>query len=432
MRLEAALRAGAGRRGGAPRAARRQRLGVRLLAAASGAARCWASASCTPAPGAARPGKIERFFRTVRSQFLVELEARGGAADLAELNRAVRRLGGGRLSPPRPLRDRRGAAGAADAGRPAALPTPAELHEAFLWAEVRTVTKTASVSICTATTSRSTPALVGSKVELLFDPFDLDRHRGPLPGPPDGSRRPAPHRPPRPPQGPSRGGATTASRRASTTSAWWRPAGANDKPGAPGDGSPMPTSPTPTPTPAASRRPTTSMTSAPRRSSGERGPPLFALRVHPHSLRPGPRPRRRCFVPPATPRRSPGSAGAWKNGAWPPSPGRSAAARRWRCGRRWPAWSRHDIKSSTSPTPTVGGRGILAMVVAALGGNPHFYRASLIPQAPPPSPPPRRERGRRVLVGDRRGPSARPRPARRRPHADQRGAWTVAPRSASC
>jgi len=32
-------------------------------------------------------GKIERVFGTVRSQFLVELEARGGAADLAELNR---------------------------------------------------------------------------------------------------------------------------------------------------------------------------------------------------------------------------------------------------------------------------------------------------------------------------------------------------------
>jgi len=32
-------------------------------------------------------GKIERVFRTVREQFLVELQARGGAADLDELNR---------------------------------------------------------------------------------------------------------------------------------------------------------------------------------------------------------------------------------------------------------------------------------------------------------------------------------------------------------
>lgn len=31
-------------------------------------------------------GKIERFFGTVRRQFLVELEARGGARNLAELN----------------------------------------------------------------------------------------------------------------------------------------------------------------------------------------------------------------------------------------------------------------------------------------------------------------------------------------------------------
>jgi hypothetical protein len=39
-----------------------------------------------PAQPAGR-GKIERVFRTVREQFLVELDARGGAEDLAELNR---------------------------------------------------------------------------------------------------------------------------------------------------------------------------------------------------------------------------------------------------------------------------------------------------------------------------------------------------------
>src|SRR5206468_9994668 len=32
-------------------------------------------------------GKVERAFRTVREQFLVELDARGGARDLDELNR---------------------------------------------------------------------------------------------------------------------------------------------------------------------------------------------------------------------------------------------------------------------------------------------------------------------------------------------------------
>jgi putative transposase len=42
-------------------------------------------AHSTPGHAASR-GKVERFFRTVREQFLVELEARGGAKDLIELN----------------------------------------------------------------------------------------------------------------------------------------------------------------------------------------------------------------------------------------------------------------------------------------------------------------------------------------------------------
>src|SRR6266542_2235530 len=52
----------------------------------------------TPARPQGR-GKIERFFRTVRQQFLVEL-----AGEAAE------RVGGNRLPPPGPLRDRRAAA----------------------------------------------------------------------------------------------------------------------------------------------------------------------------------------------------------------------------------------------------------------------------------------------------------------------------------
>ena len=124
-------------------------------------------------PGhAASRGKVERFFRTVRTQFLVELDARGGASGLSELNelfgawvegvyhRAVhsetneapldRVMRGGRL--------RRA--------------SPAELHEAFLWAQVRTVTKTASVGMF-GNHYEVDPALVGAKIELVFDPFDL-------------------------------------------------------------------------------------------------------------------------------------------------------------------------------------------------------------------------------------------------------------------
>lgn len=62
------------------------------------------------APG--RPqgrGKIERVFRTIRDQFLVEISQRG-AKDLEETQPAVPGMGRGRLSPPRPLRDRRRAA----------------------------------------------------------------------------------------------------------------------------------------------------------------------------------------------------------------------------------------------------------------------------------------------------------------------------------
>jgi putative transposase len=58
------------------------------------------------------------------------------------------------------------------AAPPAAVPDPALLREAFLWSETRTVTKTATVSMH-ANTYEVDAALVGRKVELVFDPFDL-------------------------------------------------------------------------------------------------------------------------------------------------------------------------------------------------------------------------------------------------------------------
>ena len=64
-----------------------------------------------------------------------------------------------------PLADRwsTGAAGAAD---------PAQLREAFLWSERRTVTKTATVGLH-GNLYEVDAALVGRRVELVFDPFDL-------------------------------------------------------------------------------------------------------------------------------------------------------------------------------------------------------------------------------------------------------------------
>lgn len=124
-------------------------------------------------PGhAASRGKVERFFRTVRSQFLVELEARGGAADLAELNELFGAWVEGVYHRTRHSETNETPLERLKRAEPLRRPTPAELREAFLWAETRTVTKTASVSIF-GNHYELDPALVGAKVELLFDPFDL-------------------------------------------------------------------------------------------------------------------------------------------------------------------------------------------------------------------------------------------------------------------
>lgn len=117
-------------------------------------------------------GKIERFFRTLRDQFVVEV-AHGGIDDVAGLNHAfgawvetVYHRGVHSETGRSPLE--RFTAGAADVRHP----SPEELHEAFLWSESRTVTKTATVSLH-SNTYEVDAALVGRKVELVFDPFDL-------------------------------------------------------------------------------------------------------------------------------------------------------------------------------------------------------------------------------------------------------------------
>ena len=59
-------------------------------------------------------------------------------------------------------------------GRTAAMPTSADLAEAFLWSEYRTVTKTATVSLH-SNTYQVEAALAGRKVELVFSPFNLEK-----------------------------------------------------------------------------------------------------------------------------------------------------------------------------------------------------------------------------------------------------------------
>jgi putative transposase len=139
-------------------------------------------------------GKIERFFKTVNDQFLVEiapsaagqtpLAGMDAAAGLLELNRLFtawveqvyhRRVHSETQATPLARWD------AAWSDTPPALPTPAALAEAFRWQARRVVTKTATVSLH-GNTYQVEAALTGRKVDLVFDPFDLThievRHGG--------------------------------------------------------------------------------------------------------------------------------------------------------------------------------------------------------------------------------------------------------------
>jgi putative transposase len=116
-------------------------------------------------------GKIERFFRTVREQFLVEVDTEK-VTDLAMLNRLftawVEQVYHRRThseTGQQPLE--RWLAGA-----PFPTPTPDALREAFRWSELRKVAKTATVSL-QSNTYNVDASLVGRQVELVFDPFDL-------------------------------------------------------------------------------------------------------------------------------------------------------------------------------------------------------------------------------------------------------------------
>jgi putative transposase len=130
------------------------------------------------APG--RPqgrGKIERFFRSVNSEFVVEIAAADGApgravADLAELNRLF--TAWVETVYHRRTHSETGQAPLARwlAGGPFPVPAPADLAEAFRWSQHRTVSKTALVSLH-GNRYQVDPLLVGRRVELVFDPFDL-------------------------------------------------------------------------------------------------------------------------------------------------------------------------------------------------------------------------------------------------------------------
>lgn len=122
-------------------------------------------------------GKIERWNRTVRDQFLVEIDtatARGEVQSLAELNRLFTAWCHQHYH-----RAVHTETGATPTGRyhradrtPAPRPDPTLLRRAFLWREQRKVTAFATVSLH-GNRYEVDAALIGRTVDVLFTPFDL-------------------------------------------------------------------------------------------------------------------------------------------------------------------------------------------------------------------------------------------------------------------
>ena len=177
---------------------RRQRNRVRRRVAAARLRGAGHQAGPLPPRRPQGRGKIERFFRTVRDQFLVEITGRTRqpppgprSADLAELNRLfgawVEAATTARRTP-RPAQPplARWQHGVPE---PLPLPSPAQLREAFLWSERRTVRKTATVSLH-GNLYQVDASLARRMVELVFDPFDLTASRSGTRGSPPGTAVP--------------------------------------------------------------------------------------------------------------------------------------------------------------------------------------------------------------------------------------------------
>ncbi|MFG1876490.1 DDE-type integrase/transposase/recombinase [Sphaerisporangium sp. NPDC049003] len=122
-------------------------------------------------------GKIERFFRTVNSEFVVEIASGQGevgrqVGSLAEMNRLFTAWVEGVYHRRTHTETAMAPLARWMAGAPFAVPAPADLAEAFRWSEWRTVSKTALVSLH-GNRYQVDPGLSGRRVELVFDPFDL-------------------------------------------------------------------------------------------------------------------------------------------------------------------------------------------------------------------------------------------------------------------
>lgn len=117
-------------------------------------------------------GKIERFFATVRAQFLVEITD-GRLDSLEALNRLFTAWVETRYHHKVHRETRQTPLERAATAGNIVLPSPELLREAFLWSDTRMVTKTSMVSLH-GNRYEVDPALVGRKVQVVFDPFDLE------------------------------------------------------------------------------------------------------------------------------------------------------------------------------------------------------------------------------------------------------------------
>jgi putative transposase len=124
-------------------------------------------------------GKIERWNRTCREQFLVEVDTASGAggspvSTLAELNRLFDAWLHQHYH--RAVHSETGQAPAARYHHadtpPPRRPDPEQVRRAFLWRERRVVSSFATVSLA-GNRYQVDAALVGRKVDLLFNPYDL-------------------------------------------------------------------------------------------------------------------------------------------------------------------------------------------------------------------------------------------------------------------
>jgi putative transposase len=237
-------------------------------------------------------GKIERFFRTVREQFLVEIteQIAAGISGLPELNRllaawveTVYHTAIHSETGMAPLA--RWRAGIPD---PLPLPSPTQLREAFLWSEFRIVTTNATVSLHN-NRYQVDELLIGRKVELVFDPFDLTdidiRYFGKAVAFTIGRHTHPKARPEHPIPPPSPAGSTTCS-------CWIPPTPSSWKHGS--------TTPPCSATSPPATTPATPIVSTPAAVVHDAATTPRPLGLHPPTLRPRPRPEH--AAPPQRPR----------------------------------------------------------------------------------------------------------------------------------